>query len=189
MIISNACGYILHTYGSSVMLRRRKGHQGKKYRIIVSRKVRFIYEFCRVLSSTSTRYSHIISQRTFSKLSLLPRSIGPFLPPSSSMSLIPDLAADNSTCFPDSLGSTPEINASLFASLGAATKHVKCRSVSRSLGGDVWPSAAISACILVKSGVVSRSCARSSGVLSGDTSGVRWGIEKLLCMCYLYIAR
>ena len=50
--------------------------------------------------------------------------------------------------------------------LGACTKHVKCRSVLRSVGTVLCPPDAASAWMLAKSGVVSRSFARSSGVLS-----------------------
>lgn len=58
------------------------------------------------------------------------------------------------------------VSVSLALAVGAWTKHVKWRSVSRFSGTAVWPPEAASAWMFAKSGVVSRILARSSGDLS-----------------------
>ena len=117
------------------------------------------------LSERSGRY-----QSTFKndESSHSPLSIGPRLPPSSSISLI--FPADNFISFPESSALTPVDAVCRLSSLGAWTKHVKCKSVSKLVGTCVCPPPASSAWILAKSGVVSRCRARSTGVLSGKKS-------------------
>lgn len=100
------------------------------------------------------RECHKECQRTCRKSSSAhgPWSTGPSLDPSSSITRLELVVRP----------------AFLESALGASTKQVKWRSVSRLDGTADCPVEAISACMSAKSGVFSRSLARSSGVLSND---------------------
>lgn len=93
---------------------------------------------------------------TLSRSSLWPLSIGPALLPSSSMSLCPP----SPFCFPASM-------------LGACTKHVKWKSVSRFGGIALWPVLATLAWMSANRGVFSRSLALSAGFSPAGRHTVR----------------
>lgn len=93
---------------------------------------------------------------TLSRSSLGPLSIGPALLPSNSMSLCPP----SPFCFPASM-------------LGACTKHVKWKSVSRFGGIALWPVLATLAWMSANSGVFSRSSALSVGLSPAGRYTVR----------------